>query len=500
MSADWPVVTLKEAGITLIDCDHKTPKAQEEGLPYVGIPQLKDGRIVLDGARLISEEDFHHWRRKAKPTPDDVILSRRCNPGEIAYVPNNLDIALGQNLVLLRSDGEKVYPPFLRWLAQGSNWWQQVNKFINVGAVFDSLKCVDIPKFEFRLPSMDEQKRIAKILGDLDKKIELNRQTNQTLEHMAQATFKSWFVDFEPTRAKAHARAHIAKGIMPTDDVFTNTLNTANDPQADGAQQSLPKNFSKADADQLVERAAMAAISGKRISELENLLAETLEQLKTTAALFPETLVDSELGEIPEGWEVKTLDDVTSTIIDHRGKTPKKLGGDWVDEGYPAVSAKNIKSGRIVRHDTIRFLNDELYSKWMKTEIEKGDILLTSEAPMGEMYFITDEKKYCLSQRLYALRADNGNVTPAYLYLWLQAPVAQADLEGRATGTTVVGIRQVELKKVNVLVPELYLLERFENLIFSMYEQLNVSEKESQELANLRDDLLPKLLSGELKL
>lgn len=67
MSSEWPLLTLEEAGVRLIDCDHKTPKAREEGYPYVGIPQLKDGRIVLDGARLISEEDFNQWRRKAKP-------------------------------------------------------------------------------------------------------------------------------------------------------------------------------------------------------------------------------------------------------------------------------------------------------------------------------------------------------------------------------------------------------------------------------------------------
>ncbi|MEH6345481.1 MAG: restriction endonuclease subunit S, partial [Bermanella sp.] len=234
------------------------------------------------------------------------------------------------------------------------------------------------------------------------------------------------------------------------------------------------------------------------LAGLDQLNPEQIQQLKTTAALFPDALVDSELGEVPEGWEVKTLDDVTSIIIDHRGKTPKKLGGDWVEEGHSAVSAKNIKGGRITRHDTIRFLDDEIYSKWMKVEIEKGDILLTSEAPMGEMYFITDETKYCLSQRLYALRADNENVTPSFLYLWLQTSIAQADLEGRATGTTVVGIRQVELRKVNSLVPSIEILKNFEKSILPVFEKLNAGELESQRLICLRDELLPKLLSGEL--
>ncbi|WP_024606955.1 restriction endonuclease subunit S, partial [Pseudoalteromonas sp. TAB23] len=221
------------------------------------------------------------------------------------------------------------------------------------------------------------------------------------------------------------------------------------------------------------------------------------QQLKATADLFPDNLIDSELGEIPEGWGVKSLGEVTSAVIDHRGKTPLKLGGDWAKEGYPAISAKNIKNGRLTRHETIRFLDEALYSKWMKVELEKGDIFLTSEAPLGEMYFLTDNTKYCLSQRLYALRADNLNVTPSFLYLWLQTPQAKTDLESRATGTTVVGIRQSELKKVNSIVPTLELLNLFENVVFEMFENINKNETESQRLANLRDLLLPRLLSGK---
>lgn len=202
MSCNWRKMTLKEAGVILIDCDHKTPKAQESGRPYVGIPQLKDCRITLDGARLISEEDFSHWRRKAKPQEHDVILSRRCNPGETGYVTGNLEIALGQNLVLLRADGENIYPPFLRWLTRGKYWWNQVNAFINVGAVFESLKCADIPKFGILVPSMEEQMLLTNCMSAIDDKIALNSQTNQTLEQMAQAIFKSWFVDFDPVKAK----------------------------------------------------------------------------------------------------------------------------------------------------------------------------------------------------------------------------------------------------------------------------------------------------------
>ena len=224
----------------------------------------------------------------------------------------------------------------------------------------------------------------------------------------------------------------------------------------------------------------------------------TLQQLTITAALFPDELEDSEIGEIPKGWRVKTIDDVTSLIIDHRGKTPKKLGGDWADSGHPVLSAKIIKAGRIVNHQNIRFVSDEMYCRWMKEELDVGDVLITSEAPMGEMFFLTQNIKYCLSQRLYALRANNQDVTPSYLYVWLQTATAQADLEGRATGTTVVGIRQVELRKISVLSPKIELVEIFEKLAFPLLRNLYEKEDENIVLGRLRDELLPKLLSGEL--
>ncbi len=202
----WRVLSLREANIALIDCDHRTPPASVNGYPYVAIPQLRDGRIDFSDARRISREHFIDWTRKAGPRTNDVVLSRRCNPGESAYVSTDTEFALGQNLVLLRTDGTRIYPPFLRWLVRGEDWWDQVSRFLNVGAVFDSLKCAEIPKFELRIPPMDEQRTIAHILGTLDDKIELNRRMSGTLEAMARALFKSWFVDFDPVRAKAAGR------------------------------------------------------------------------------------------------------------------------------------------------------------------------------------------------------------------------------------------------------------------------------------------------------
>ena len=154
MGDDWRALSLNEANVALIDCEHRTPPPAESGYPYIAIPQMKDGRIDLAGVRRIDRDHFREWTRKANPQPFDVVLSRRCNPGETAFVPPGLECALGQNLVLLRADGTEVYPPFLRWLVRGPDWWAQVGEFINVGAVFDSLKCADVPHFRLRIPPL----------------------------------------------------------------------------------------------------------------------------------------------------------------------------------------------------------------------------------------------------------------------------------------------------------------------------------------------------------
>lgn len=314
---------------------------------------------------------------------------------------------------------------------------------------------VAMKQYSLLLPPLPEQNAIAHILGTLDDKIELNRQMNETLEAMAQALFKSWFVDFDP--------------------VIDNALLAGND---------IPEP--------LKERAEM------RQAQLDSGKAKTNSEIKN---LFPsEFEFTEELGWIPKGWSVKTISDVTSEIIDHRGKTPKKLGGDWVENGYPAISAKNIKDNKLVRRDTIRYIDEDMYKRWMKIPLEKGDVLMTSEAPLGELYYLNSEKKYVLSQRLYGIRANNKDCSGAYLFYWLQTNTGSASLQNRATGTTVIGIKQSELRKVEVLCPTGAILEKFNSYSLGILEKMDANDSSNITLAKLRDTLLPKLMLGELRI
>ncbi|MCF6340318.1 MAG: restriction endonuclease subunit S [Sulfurimonas sp.] len=361
MTADWRTMSLEEANVTLLDCVHKTPPASDVGFPYVAIPQIKAGRVDIADARRISREHLEEWTRKAKPKINDVILSRRCNPGETAFVHQGLECALGQNLVLLRSDGTKVFPPFLRWLVRGSEWWEQVGKFINVGAIFESLKCADIPKFELTIPPIDAQKYIAVFLGAIDDKIELNRQTNQTLEQIAQAIFKSWFVDFEPVKAKIKAKA------------------AGRDP----------------------ERAAMCAISGKSEAEFDQLSDDQRKQLVATAALFPDELVESELGLIPRGWGTSTIGKEFDVTM---GQSPPGHTYNEEGEGIPFFQGR--------RDFGWRYPVNRVYCTAPKRYAKTGDTLLSVRAPVGDVNKATAD--CCIGRGLAALRHKSG--CEAYTY------------------------------------------------------------------------------------
>lgn len=147
------------------------------------------------------------------------------------------------------------------------------------------------------------------------------------------------------------------------------------------------------------------------------------------------------------------LSEIVTTVIDYRGKTPKKLGSAWTDKGYRALSAKNVKTRQIVNEQSIRYVDENLYRKWMKEEIQRGDILITSEAPFGQIFYWDSEEKIVLSQRLFAIRCKN-EFYPKYIFQYMTGEKFQKELLSRATGTTVTGLRQSELLKCKLEIPK----------------------------------------------
>ncbi|MEY3479824.1 MAG: hypothetical protein RIQ71_599 [Verrucomicrobiota bacterium] len=438
VTVGWERKSLREAGVTLIDCDHRTPPAAESGYPYVAIPQLKEGRLALHDARRISREHFLEWTRKAKPQHHDVILSRRCNPGETAYVPAGLECALGQNLVLLRADGKKLFPPFLRWLVRGTDWWEQVGTFINVGAVFDSLKCADIPNFNMPIPPLAEQKAIAAMLGALDDKIELNRRMNATLEAMARALFQSWFVDFLPVREKLDRRTQTG------------------DPVRAKVDDRDPIGLDPA-----------------------------------TAALFPEHFEHNEHNMLPVGWRLAAVEEVCAINAWTLGKKD-----DLGTLEYIEIS--EVSRGNIVNIAT--YPRGEEPSR-ARRRLRHGDTVLSTVRPDRGSYFLAlNPPENRVASTGFAVLTPT-KVPWSFLHAALTLPEVSEHLGQMADGGAYPAVRPEIIGAMQVALPnDPKILEAFHHLCAPLYEQAEANRTQSRTLVTLRDTLLPKLLSGEVSI
>lgn len=428
MPSSWPTQSLKEAGVSLIDCVHKTPQAVDGGpFAYVGIPQMSGGRVNAVDARRISESDFIDWTRKALPQEHDVVLSRRCNPGETVYVTADDVFALGQNLVLLRSNGRKVHPPFLRWIVRGPDWWDQVGKFINVGAVFDSLRCRDVPHFELPLPPLEEQSAIAGVLGSLDDKIEQNRRTAGKLEELARAVFRAWFVDFAPV----HAKANGAK-----------------------TYPGLPQHGFDA---------------------------------------LPIAFQDSPLGPIPKGWEVKTIGDVVTI---KGGGTPSTKNPEYWENGTHAwTTPKDLSNLHVpVLTETARKITQAGVDKVSSGMLPESTVLLSSRAPVG--YLAIAAMPVAINQGYIAMVCE-GQLSPQFILRWAENSMDL--IKGNASGTTFAEISKKNFRPLPVVVPPPVITEAFDKVTKPLFDLLVANVHESHKLAELLDYLLPRLLSGAVR-
>jgi type I restriction enzyme S subunit len=180
------------------------------------------------------------------------------------------------------------------------------------------------------------------------------------------------------------------------------------------------------------------------------------------------------------------LSDLASEIIDRRGVTPLKLGSDFTTEGSRVISAKLIKAGRVaLEADEARFVDAPTYRKWMRSPLRADDVIMTSEAPLGELAYLAQDSDWCLGQRLYAIRPNPGRCHGRYLYYALQSEPAKSDIQSRATGTTVVGIRQTELWRVLVPTPSLPEQRAIASVLGALDDKIDLNRRMCQTLEEM---------------
>ena len=283
--------------------------------------------------------------------------------------------------------------------------------------------------YEFLLPPTEVQHEIAATLDALDNRITLLRETNATLEAIAQALFKSWFVDFDPVRAKMAGRA--------------------------------PEGMGEA-----------------------------------TAALFPDAFGESALGLVPKGWEMRPISEVIEGVYDGPHATPPEA-----DAGPVFLGIKNL-TGTALDFSDIRHINEADWAKWTKRVTpQAGDIVFSYEATLGFFALIPPDLRCCLGRRLALIRPRfEQGAGHFWFHQFVAAPFQGLLTKHTIQGATVNRIALKEFPSYPVLVPPLPLQMAFHEVASSVWAKIQRNQAQAQALAALRDALLPRLISGQVRL
>ena len=361
--------------------------------------------------------------------PGDLVFPHRGNIGEVGITPDDgKRYMLSTSLMKLSPNRGRVDPLFLMYFFKSTVG--RAALLMNTSQVgtpgiatpLKSLRGIQLP-----LPPIAVQCEIAGTLSRLDDRITLLRETNATLEAIAQALFKSWFVDFDPVRAKMQGRP--------------------------------PEGMNEA-----------------------------------TAALFPDALQESELGLVPKAWRVIPIGDAVETV---GGATPDTKNPDfWEPATHCWTTPKDLSGiSAPVLLNTERRLSGQGLAKIGSGLLPVGTLLFSSRAPIG--YLAVAQVPLAINQGYIAM-LPGGLLPPLYMLFWCQKNMDV--IKGRANGSTFLEISKKAFRPIPALIPPPKLISAFIDTAEVLFARLVENEKQSQTLATLRDTLLPRLISGQLRL
>ena len=321
----------------IIDYRGKSPNKTTSGVPLVTAKIVKGGRISTP-EEFIAEADYEEWMSRGMPQAGDVVMTTEAPLGEVAQLDGS-KVALAQRIITLRGKPGVLDQNFLKFLLQSQTVQEELRSRAT-GTTVVGIRQSELRKVNLTLPPYAEQRVIGNILGTLDDKIELNRRMNETLEAMVRAIFKSWFVDFDPVRAKASGE--------PPESIC------------------------------------------RRLGLTPQLLA-----------LFPNSFQDSELGDIPVGWMASTIGSLASIV---GGSTPNTKEPEYWAEGvhYWATPKDLSRLSSSVLLETERKITVKGLAQIGSGLLEPGTVLLSSRAPIG--YRAINEVPVAINQGFIALK------------------------------------------------------------------------------------------------
>ena len=387
---------------------------------------VTDTHIDFDGVERFHVALEPRVRSKLAKPGDAVITTKGNSTGRTTFVsPSMPPFVYSPHLSYWRSlDSNRIEGGFLRYWCKGSEFAEQLAGMKASTDMAPYLSLVDQKRLQITLPPVAEQRAVARILGTLDDKIELNRQMNETVEAMARAIFKSWFVDFDPVRAKAEGR----------------------DP-------GLPKHI---------------------------------------ADLFPDHFEESELGEIPTGWEIRSLYDCAEYI---NGSAFRNEHFSLDRSGLPVIKIAELKDG--VTEQT-KFTEATLDTKY---RITSGDILFSwSGSPDTSIdTFIWVGTDGWLNQHIFKISFKRPEDKYFVYYLLRHFKPEFIEIARNKQTTGLGHVTAQDLKRLKTVFPSDRALREFNLLAEPLFQKVYSNHCESRQLTGLRDTLLPKLISGELR-
>ena len=417
-----------------------------DGIPIISGQHLNGAKVDDSlGFNFITPE--HAGRlANANVTRGDIVFTHAGNIGQVAYIPENSSFeryVISQRQFYMRCDREKVIPEYLVWYFKSPEGQHQLlANTSQVGVPSIAQPVTYLRTLAISLPPLSEQSTIAHVLGTLDDKVELNRQMNETLEEMARALFKSWFVDFDPVRAK--------------EGLSTRT--------SSGSEWS-------------VERAR---------AYLDSMDENIVE-------LFPDRLVESKLGQIPEGWEVGVLNDAIELLS---GGTPRTSVASYWDGGVPWYTAKDSPSlSDVFVLQTERTITIEGVDNSAAKILPFGTTIITARGTVGRLACLG--VPMAINQTCYGIRGAHG-YPDLFTYMIVRRTVDE--LHQRTHGTVFDTITRQTFKFVETVMPPVELALVFESKIKPVLGRILNNLHESRTLVVERDSLLPKLVSGQIRI
>ena len=440
------------------DGTHDSPKKTETGIKLVTSKNIAGGNLDLTSAYFISELDAKNINKRSQVHINDVLLSMIGTVGEVALIEKEPDFVIKNVGLLKNSDSKKA-----RWL------YYYLKSPIAQNLIKDRLRGTTqqyIPLGELRnLPilkpnSEEHLQNTIEQLSSLDKKIQLNTQINQTLEQIAQALFKSWFVDFDPVRAKA---------------------------------QALSNGLSLEQA----ELAAMQAITGKTPEELTALSQtqpDRYAELAETAKAFPCEMVEVDGVEVPKGWEVKPLPEIIDFL---EGPGIRNWQYTEEEDGIKFINIRCIQNGDLTLTTANKITKEEAFGKYKHFQLEEDDIVVSTSGTLGRFAFVRKEHlPLSLNTSVIRFRPIKNKSTLGFITGFVENQL-QHELEIRASGSAQRNFGPTHLKQISLLVPDFKLLELHQKYASSLFEKRKQLLSEIDVLKDARDLLLPKLLNGE---